>query len=210
MSTLEATNQSPAANPGSNVSTYIGAGIFCFLLAFAVFIIAQPEERTGPPEDKSAQAALPQGHPETSGAPARQQLELQINQLSQALENNPEDHRTRLALANALYDIERFDEALIHYGIFLESNPDDPGARTDMAYGLYKTGNLDGAIAELNRVRAQHPRHQPSAFNLGLMYKEKDQPDSVLAYMAITASIDSTSRAGKAALQVLQAYHQAH
>ena len=42
------------------------------------------------------------------------------------------------------------------------------------------------------------------------MYKEKDQPDSVLAYMARVAEIDSTTGPGQAALEILRAYRDAH
>lgn len=213
-----ATLQSPRGkNSESNTLTYVIAAIGCFALACAVFIFSMPEERTGPPQESAADGALPQGHPDTTMGSVIAQITAHVQELRQAVTDNPDDGALRLGLANALYDLGQnagdgasFREAVEHYGRYLETTPDDPNARTDMAYALFRTGDLDGAIGELYAVRKNHPDHQQSAFNLGLMYKEKDKPDSVLAYMEITARIDSTTNAGRAAMQVLRAYRGAH
>ena len=144
-------------------------------------------------------------------------LQQHLQSAQSILSAKPDDPKAHLDLANTLYDVGQnmkdpafFAEALQYYEFYLSQNPNDPNARTDYAYSLYRTGELDRAIAELYTVRKEAPRHQNSAFNLALMYKEKDLPDSVLAYMERVVSIDSTTRVGQAAKDILNTYHGAH
>lgn len=206
----------------ANARAYVIAAIVCFVMASAVYLGAQPEEKTSPPRNETAQGAaqngLPEGHPQTAnGRPPVEALQQRIQDMKQVLQAAPDDPGTLLTLANTLYDLgqmsnntENFAEAQTYYQAYLKLTPSDLDARTDMAYTMYRTGNVNGSIKELRTVIESDPRHQHAAFNLGLMYKEKDKPDSVLAYMALTARIDSTSNAGKSALQVLQAYQESH
>jgi tetratricopeptide (TPR) repeat protein len=215
---------SEARNSGRRSSAgrqYAISGIVTLVLAFAVYVVAKPEEVKGPPQTEKQQAGLPNNHPDVDSPAMR---EAGVQQLAQQVEifraenaRRPDDPLTILGLANALYDLAQangdvttFDEASGLYERYLATHEDDPNARTDYAYTLYKTGNVDRAIDELRQVRAAHPDHQHSAFNLGIMFKEKDLPDSVLAYMRITAEIDPTTQAGKAASEVLRAYNESH
>lgn len=209
---------------GSPTMTYTAAGIICFIFACAVYIMAKPVEKTGPPRpgpEQGVAGTLPQGHPDTahSHAPAVtvEQLEAHLEMLRGAEKAHADDPILYLEMANTLYDYaemtnskDRFAESLESYRKYLESQPDDVNARTDMAYTLFRTGQVDGAIAELRRVQGQDPRHQQSAFNLARMYKERDQADSVLFYLKRTADIDSTTNAGRTAVAALNAYKGAH
>lgn len=203
----------------SNTLTYVMATILCFFLAFFVFIIAKPEEKTGPPqqEQQAQSAMLPQGHPDTASAAVVTQIEERVATLREAEKAHADDPALQLELANALYDLanakrntETFGEALESYQKYLALNPNDLDARTDMAFTLFRTGKIDEAIAELYKVQAVNPKHQNSAFNLAVMYKEKNQPDSVLAYIERTAAIDSTTKAGRNAQEVINSYRNAH
>lgn len=195
---------------------YVLAALGCFLLAGTIWAVAQPEERTGPPVAAGgASAATPGADPHRHDD--HEELHARIDALRQAVataEASPEDH---LLLANLLYDDgirdrnpEAFAEASDLYATYLAVEPENPDARTDYAFTLFQTGRLEQAIAELLRVQRQNPQHQNSAFNLAVMYKERDLPDSVLYYMERTVAIDSTTRTGEAALEVLRAYSGAH
>lgn len=207
---------------GSPTMTYTAAGIICFIFACAVYIMAKPVEKTGPPRQaEGAAGALPQGHPDTTHNHAPEvtveQLEAHLEMLRGAEKAHADDPILYLEMANTLYDYaemtnskERFAESLESYRRYLEFQPDDVNARTDMAYTLFRTGQIDEAITELRRVQGQDPRHQQSAFNLARMYKEKDQADSVLFYLKRTADIDSTTNAGRTAVMALNTYKGAH
>lgn len=209
---------------GSPTMTYTAAGIACFIFACAVYIMAKPVEKTGPPRpgpEQGVAGALPQGHPDTAHNHAPpvtvEQLEANLEMLREAEKAHADDPILYLTKANLLYDYaqmtnskERFAESLESYRKYLEFRPDDIDARTDMAYTLYRTGQLDASIEELRRVQGQDPRHQQSAYNLTQMYREKDRPDSVLFYLKRTADIDPTTNAGRAAVAALNAYKGAH
>ncbi|MCE2502708.1 MAG: tetratricopeptide repeat protein [Chlorobi bacterium] len=214
--TFHSTKESPSSN-GSHIREYATAGIICFVVSFLVYIVAKPEERKGPPQGNTErQTGLPSNHPDVDTSKMNVVLE-QLQRTRATLEAHPDNPMAHLDLANILYDAGQiikdptfFAEALLHYEFYLNQYPDDPNARTDFAYALYRTGNLNDAIAELYKVQQSSPRHQNSAFNLALMYKEKDRPDSVLAYMERVVIIDSTTRVGKAAKEILDTYHGAH
>jgi tetratricopeptide (TPR) repeat protein len=177
--------------------------------------VSQPEERTGPPvEQQPGAAGGPVESPHGQNDPA---LREKIDELRTSVSNGTGSNEDLLLLANLLYDqgartasAEPFAEASVLYEQYLLDDPENPDARTDYAFTLSRIGEVDNAIDQLHRVRNSHPEHQNSAFNLAIMYKEKDMPDSVLYFMGVTAEIDSTTRTGKAALEVLQAYSGAH
>ena len=216
-------NGSQARSEG-NFRLYGIAGIGCFLLAFALYVVAKPIEKTGPAQTTSnsgTQGENPHSH-------NQEEFDRQLNELRAKVEQGAVSEQERLLLANLLYDraartmisseskeahlegVSIFREASENYKSYLDLVPDNPDARTDYAYTLYQTGDLDHAINELSRVRHSFPDHQNSAFNLAIMYKEKDLPDSVLYFMHLTAGIDSTTSTGQKALEILRAYTEAH
>ncbi len=216
--------ESTQPKSGGNFRLYGMAAIGCFILAFALYALSRPIEKTGPPQgavDPSDPASAPHAH-------NQEEFDRQLNALRAQEEQGAVSEKERLLLANLLYDraartlvssdtedarrdgVALFREASTHYKGYLDLVPDNPDARTDYAYTLYQQGRINQAIHQLSSVRASFPEHQNSAFNLAIMYKEKDQPDSVLYFMHLTAEIDSTSRTGLEALRVLRAYNDAH
>ena len=200
---------------GSPMRLYVIAALGCFILAGIIWGVSQPEERTGPPvEQQPAAAGGPVESPHGQDDPA---LSDKIDELRGSVSSGEASTDDILLLANLLYDqgartssTEPFAEASVLYEQYLLAEPENPDARTDYAFTLFQIGEIDNAIEQLLRIRREHPDHQNSAFNLAIMYKEKDMPDSVLYYMGVTADIDSTTRSGQAALEVLQAYSGAH
>jgi len=200
---------------GSPTRLYVIAALGCFILAGIIWGVSQPEERTGPPvEQRPPSSGGPVESPHGQDDPA---LSAKIDELRVSVGSGNASTDDILLLANLLYDqgartssAEPFAEASVLYEQYLLADPENPDARTDYAFTLFRIGEIDRAIEQLLRIRRSHPDHQNSAFNLAIMYKEKDMPDSVLHYMGITAEIDSTTRTGQAALEVLRAYSGAH
>ena len=208
-----------APRPQSPVRLYVIAAIVCFAAAGLIWTIAQPEERMGPPTGQQTGQQTGE-HTHAPGAEAQnphgegfEELQAKITELRGSVRNGSASSDEVLLLANLLYDqgmrtesVESFAESSALYERYLVDNPDNPDARTDYAFTLFKIGDLDGSIAELQRVRASHPDHQYSSFNMAIMYMEKEMPDSVLHYMSVTAQIDSTTRIGQQAIEVLRAH----
>ncbi len=202
---------------GRNIRLYAMAGIACFLFASLLYVVAKPVEKTGPPVDATAAES---GSPHDGAGP-----EEELRRLRERIaggQAQPEEIRT---LANILYDkgarsrtteggdeeaTRYFGESSLLYADYLQKDPTNNDVRTDYAYTLYQTGRLDQAIAELRAVRENDSQHQNSAFNLAMMYVQKDRPDSVLHYLQLTASIDSSTSAGRNALEALRTYTEAH
>ena len=212
----------PAAKKSGGIRDYLIMGGIAAALALVVFLVATPGEQTGPPLPAQQQAegqgqgqgALPPGHPPAEGqqqpptpTPEQQQ---RIAELEKRVKEQPDDNTAKVDLANIYYDLERHADAIPLYRSYLEKNPDDPDARTDMAYSIASSGDLPGAIVELNRVTKANPQHQNSAYNLAIMYLSTRNRDSTTAWLRHVVAIDSTTRQGQLASQLLNELEHAH
>lgn len=214
---------------GSNIRLYAMAAIGCFLFASLLYIVSKPVEKTGPPRDpRTTAAGAPGERGEHEGHNHEGEgLDEELRLLRERIAGGQASSEEILTLANILYDqgarartsgIQGADEAAVRffgessflYAEYLQKVPGDNDARTDFAYTLYQTGRLDQAIKELRTVREDDSGHQNSAFNLAMMYVQKDRPDSVLHYLQLTASIDSSTNSGRNALEALRTYTEAH
>src|SRR5215472_14129367 len=76
-------------------------------------------------------------------------------------------------LANQLGNIYRmthqFQTAATYYRKSLDLNPQNVGPRTDLASCLYYEGDVDGAIAQLEKSLSYDPKHAGTLLNLGLI-----------------------------------------
>ena len=69
----------------------------------------------------------------------------------------------------------QFDVAATYYQKSLDVNPKNVGPRTDLASCLYYQGDVDGAIAQLEKSLTYDPKHAGTLLNLGLIrYKGKN------------------------------------
>ena len=220
--------ESESPSSGRTMRLYALAALACFFLAAVLYIVAKPVERTGPPvEERGVAPGDPhEGHDHTGHEHSGSAFAKELEELRGRVASGEAGADEVLALANILYDqgarsgspgseqgeaaTSYFAESSELYALYLERVPENNDARTDYAYTLYRTGKLDRAIDELDQVRAADATHQNSAFNLAMMYVQKDRPDSVLHYLKITAALDSTTSAGRNALKALQTYTEAH
>jgi tetratricopeptide (TPR) repeat protein len=76
----------------------------------------------------------------------------------------------------------QFDVAATYYKKSLDANPKNVGPRTDLASCLYYQGDVDGAIAELEKSLTYDPKHAGTLLNLGLIrWKGKDDASGAIA-----------------------------
>lgn len=93
--------------------------------------------------------------------------------------NNPD-------LLNQIGNIYRathqFQTAASYYEKSLQANPKNVGARTDLASCLYYQGDVDGAIAQLEKSLTYDPRHAGTLLNLGVIrWKGKSDAAGAIA-----------------------------
>jgi cytochrome c-type biogenesis protein CcmH/NrfG len=81
----------------------------------------------------------------------------------------------------------QFDVAALYYQKSLDVNPKNVGPRTDLASCLYYKGDVDGAIAQLEKSLTYDPKHAGTLLNLGLIrwQGKKDATGAVAAWKAL-------------------------
>ena len=72
----------------------------------------------------------------------------------------------------AALDREEWPAAIEQFRQGLELDPDDPGLRHRLATALFMTGDLDGAMAEFQRVVRTTPDYYPSHYSIGVLLQE--------------------------------------
>jgi cytochrome c-type biogenesis protein CcmH/NrfG len=77
----------------------------------------------------------------------------------------------------------QFKTAVDYYQKSLAINPKNVGARTDLASCLYYLGDVDGALAQLNKSLTYDPKHAGTLMNIGII-KWKGKKDAAGAVAA--------------------------
>jgi cytochrome c-type biogenesis protein CcmH/NrfG len=76
----------------------------------------------------------------------------------------------------------QFKTAIDYYQKALAINPKNVGARTDMASCMYYLGDVDGALAQLNKSLSYDPKHMGTLINIGIIkWKGKDDVNGAIA-----------------------------
>lgn len=121
--------------------------------------------------------ALPEGHPPLDVSERWRSLQEQA-------EDNPDNPRAALELANFLYDLERWEEALSWYERGLELDPQNTNARTDLATCYFHLSRFDEALAAYGRVLELEPNKPQALYGLALarLHGQGDREGARQAY----------------------------
>ncbi len=92
-----------------------------------------------------------------------------IQKARERINRNPKDLDALLFLANANFDIQRYQEAEELYRRALEIESENVQARTDRATALYRLGRAKEAVEELQRALAIDYHHENALYNLGMI-----------------------------------------
>lgn len=109
----------------------------------------------------ASEASLPEGHPPID-------LAERWRALQQQAEDNPRDPRAAVELANFLFDIERWDDAIFWYRRTLELEPQNTDARTDLGTCYYNRARYDEAIAEYTQALEHEPGKPQALYGLAM------------------------------------------
>ncbi|MFQ5724415.1 MAG: tetratricopeptide repeat protein [Terriglobia bacterium] len=120
---------------------------------------APPLPRQPPPA--SVETDLPEGHPPLDVAERWRVLQEQA-------EADPDNPRAAVALANFLYDLGRWDQAVPWYHHALELEPTDTDVRTALGTCYFNLERYDEALAEFDRVLEIEPDKPQALFNLAV------------------------------------------
>ncbi len=160
--------------------------------------VAQPPAATGTP------ANVP-----FLSAPA---ATIDIAPLEQAVKAAPNDPAALLKLANALHDDRMLPRAIDTYKKYLGIRPKDPDARTDLGICYFQLAQtdtmnsvnlLETAAQEILLANTGSPKHQPSAFNLGVVYLHMQNLEESNKWFQRTIELNKDSDLGKRAQNIL-------
>lgn len=132
-----------------------------FILGFFVSQYIQPP--SGVPVSQTADSELPQDHP------SPEEME-HLQHLLEQVEADPEDREARVLLANAYYDMGRYDAAIQWYEEALALDPDDVNVMTDLATSYLYMNNVDKAIETYKQSLVLSPDHPQTLQNIGIAY----------------------------------------
>ena len=107
--------------------------------------------------------------------------------LREAIGIKPNDELTRKALIKLLVDTDELQEASEFQGWFVENKPFDAQARVEMARIYRRNGEVDLAIAELERAAELAPTSQEPQLELGTALIEASRADEAVEVFEQTA-----------------------
>lgn len=112
----------------------------------------------------------------------KQMADKQAAPLLAQLKNDPNSADLLNQIGTMYRATHQFKTAIEYYQKSLAINPKNVGARTDMASCLYYLGDVDGALAQLNKSLTYDPKHAGTLINIGIIkWKGKNDVDGAVA-----------------------------
>jgi tetratricopeptide (TPR) repeat protein len=106
------------------------------------------------------------------------------------------DFALNIKLANAYFEGRQFENAEKYYTKALEIDPNNIDARTDLGTTFVErqTPDLDRGMQEFEKVLALNPKHEPTLYNMAVIYSKKGDTENVGKMQARLEAIDPSSR----------------
>jgi cytochrome c-type biogenesis protein CcmH/NrfG len=136
-----------------------------------------------------------------------------VGPLQQAVDANPKDAAALLRLANALHDNRTFGRAAEVYRRYLALVPGNPDARVDLGVCYFEMGQQDSAqagkyfamaVQEMQTAVKATPTHQPSAFNLAVVYLHMGDVEESNRWFRRAVELNKDSELGTRAQRILE------
>ena len=93
----------------------------------------------------------------------------QVEPLLTQLKSDPKNVALLNKTALSYKAAHQFKEAAVYFQRALDVDPKNVAIRTDMASCMYYTGDVDGALAELNKSLSYDPKHAGTLMNIGVI-----------------------------------------
>lgn len=177
----------------SNVQTYTMAAICLVLGVIAGYLLhapsgpnaAAPASAVAAPPT-SAQAATPM----PTAADMKRMADKQVEPLLADLQKNPKDADLLIKIARAYLAAQQFQTAQQYYEQSIAAKP-LPDALNELSFVYVKLGDIDKAIATLNRALTIDPKNPKVLFNLGIFeWQGKADPKAAIATWQTLLRVD--------------------
>lgn len=136
----------------------------------------------------------------------------QIDSLQKVVDAHPDDAQTLLRFANLLQDVRVFPRAIEMYKRYLLLRPTDADARVDLGVSYFDLALmdsihgrtfLDSADVIVRKALTYQPNHQLGHFNLGIINLHRGDIATSNGWFRMCIAIDSTTRVGQQAKEIL-------
>jgi len=126
----------------------------------------------------AASLGLGTGNTASQQASDEADIEQVVAPLLERLQQNPADEAAMVALGNAYYDSDRWEEAVPWYEKALQATPENTDVRTDLGTAYFYSGDLAKAKEQWSKVLEQDPDKVQAHYNMGLLYLHQSPADT--------------------------------
>ncbi len=120
-------------------------------------------------------------------AAQKARLAEKINELKQAVKENPGNMAALVDLGNIHFDTGQHHEAIDYYKKALVINPDQPNVLVDIGIMYRRTAQPEEAVKSFKKAAAINPNHLYAYSNLGVVYSNdmNDLPKAIEAFKMV-------------------------
>jgi cytochrome c-type biogenesis protein CcmH/NrfG len=183
--------QPDATSTWKPAQTYALAAI-CLVLGLAIGYFlrgsASPATTAAASETTTQQPQVPPPaadmgqHPVPTMDEMKEMADKQVAPLLQKLKNDPKNADLLNQIGTGYRATHQFKTAIDYYQRSLDINPKNVGARTDMASCMYYLGDVDGALAQLDKSLTYDAKHAGTLINIGIIkWKGKNDVEGAIA-----------------------------
>jgi cytochrome c-type biogenesis protein CcmH/NrfG len=142
-----------------------------------------------------------------SMADMKQMADSKVAPLLEKLKNDPNNTGLLDQVGAVYHATHQFKEAAAYYDKAVQVDPKNVALRTKLAISLYRSGDVDGAIAQLNRSLSYDPKDANSLFDLGMikLQGKQDSKGALAAWQQLLKTNPQLSADRKATVQKLMA-----
>ena len=202
------------ASPSLRATQVYGMAVLCLVVGLAIgYLLRGPQSPVSPTPaatsvgPSSAPALAMGGGHSPSLEEMKQMADKQAAPLLEQLKKDPNKSAVLMQVGALYYTSHQFKEAAVYYDRAVQVDPKNVAFRVKLASSLYREGDVDGAIAQLNKGLTYDPKDANSLFNLGLikLQGKQDAKGALAAWRKLLKSNPQLSEDRKATVQQLMA-----
>lgn len=140
-------------------------------------------------------------------AEMEQMADKQAAPLLEKLKSDPNNSALLIQVGAIYHTTHQFKQAAAYYDKAVQVDPKSVAIRTKLASSLYRDGDVDGAIAQLNRGLSYDPKDANALFDLGVMKLQgkRDGKGALAAWKQLLKSNPELSTDRRATVEKLMA-----
>lgn len=178
-----------AASSWTATQTYVTATV-CLLIGVLVGYLIRGSATPAGPKTTAAEMQQPASAPPPGMGQQRMPTMEEMKHMADKkaeplvaqLKTDPKNVELLNKTALTYKAAHQFKDAIVYFQKALDVDPSNVPIRTDMASCIYYTGDVDGALAELNKSLSYDPKHAGTLMNIGIIkWKGKNDVNGAVA-----------------------------